>query len=152
MIEETTPIRLVNEVQVDCTPEKAFAYVADLKTHPEWSLEDIRVLEADDAPVAVGWRGRTVGHSLVRGGQQEALIEVTEYDPPRRFAFRATSGTHVFENIFNFRPEAGGTLVERVLQHDAPAATIARLKEVGAEVGERRGTMLQMLKERLEAG
>ena len=150
MIEETTPIRIPAEIEIACPPEKAFAYVADLRTHPDWSPDDIRVLESDDAPVAVGWRCKTVGHSLVRGGEQPALIEVTEYDPPLRFAFRAISGTHVFENIFNFRAVPGGTVVERVLEHDAPPATIAKLKEVGAEVGQRRSTMLQMLKERLE--
>ena len=151
MIEETTPIRFAVEIEVRCPPERAFAYVADLRTHPDWSPDDIRVLEADEAPVGVGWRCQTVGHSLVRGGEQPALIEVTEYDPPRRFAFRATSGTLVFENIFNFRPAPGGTVVERVLEHDAPAATVAKLKELGPEVGQRRSTMLQMLKDRLES-
>jgi uncharacterized protein YndB with AHSA1/START domain len=151
MTEGTTPIRLVAETRVDCAPEEAFAYVADLRTHPEWSPDDIRVFDADDAPVGTGWRCRTMGHSLVRGGEQDALIEVTEYDPPRRFAFRATSGTHEFENIFKFRSDGTRTVIERVLEHDAPAATIAKLKEVGPEVGRRRSEMFEMLKARLEA-
>lgn len=151
MTTETTPIRLTAEIKVDCPPEKAFSYVADLKTHPDWSPDGIRVLAADPTPVVLGWCGKTVGHSLVRGGEQKALIEVTEYDPPRRFAFRATSGDHVFENIFNFRAEDGGTVIERVLEHEAPPTTIAKLQEIGPQLGQRRSSMLQMLKERLEA-
>lgn len=153
MIEETTPIRLSVTVTAACPVEKAFEYVADLRTHPRWSPDDIQVLEHDPEPIGVGWKCRTVGHSEVRGGAQEADIEVTTYDPPREFAFRAISGpTHVFENVFHFREVGGGTEIERVLLHDAPAQTIARLKQVGPEVARRRDVSMEMLKERLEAG
>ena len=153
MTEQTTPIRISVRVTAACARQKAFDYVSDLRTHPQWSLDGIRVLEADSGPVGVGWKCRTVGHSEVQRGDQEAEIEITTYEPPQEFAFRAVSHrTHVFDNVFHFREVPGGTEIERVFLHDAPAETIARLKEVGAEVGRRREASMQMLKERLEAG
>lgn len=152
MTEATTPIRLSAEIRVQCPREKAFAYVADIRSHPRWSVDDMEVLQADPDPVGVGWRCRTTGHSVVRGGAQEAEIEVTAFEPPDQFAFRAVShGTHVFDNVFYFREQDGETVIERVLIHDAPPDTIERMKVVGPDVGRRRNEGLQLLKEQLEA-
>ncbi len=152
MTADSTPVRVSAEVKVDCPRERAFAYIADVRTHPNWSIDDLRIEEADPGPVQVGWRCKTVGHSVVRGGAQPAEIEVTEIDPPSRFAFRAVSlGAPVFHNRFNLREEDGLTVIERVVEFDAPAATLDRMKAVGPELGRRRDEGLRLLKEQLEA-
>lgn len=72
MEQGTTRLQQSATVWIDCTPEEAFAYVADFTTRPAWSPDDMRVLSAPDGPVRVGSRCRTVGFSAVRGGDVEA--------------------------------------------------------------------------------
>ncbi len=68
-----------NRVHVNCRPEDAFDYVADITTHPLWSLDNIRVEQLTAGPARVGSRFHTLGHSLVIERDLEADIEVTGF-------------------------------------------------------------------------
>ena len=46
----------------------------------------------------------------------ETTTEVTGYDPPKAFAFKATSGPVLFEQHFTLSSTGGGTTVNAVLE------------------------------------
>ncbi len=128
----------------------AFAFVADIGTHPEWSVDDIRVLTAAEPPIGVGSRYRTVGHSVVREEDHLAELEVTVYDPPLRFAFIARSEPREFTNLFTFDPDADGTRVERAMTFTPAADTRMRMQSVGDQIAEHNHASMELLKERWE--
>lgn len=150
-MKDFTPVRASSRVTVACTPEAAFAYVADITTHPLWSPDNIRVLEAHQGPPALGARYRTAGFSVVARADVEADLEVTAFEPPSRFAFVSSNGPRSFENVFTFTPTGDGTVIERTISFMAPTQALDGLKAMDHEVTLRRDKALQMLKERLEA-
>jgi hypothetical protein len=95
------------EVRVPRAPAAVFAFVAEgfFDNHPRW---DPAVAMANDTPgpVAVGTRGREVRRFL---GRQVAEVEVTAFQPPRRFALRNRSGPFELDRAFSFEPVDGGT-------------------------------------------
>lgn len=100
-------------VNVPGSPSDVFAYVTDLARHPEWSPTPLRVEpEAAGAPT-VGSRFRGIGQT--RGQEVVSEGEITELDPPRRFAFVATSPSTVMRHEFRVEPTAEGARVERRL-------------------------------------
>ena len=149
---EPGEVTLRNGVWIDCTPEAAFAYVADIATHPHWSVDDIRVVTRPAGQVTVGCRYRTIGHSVVRGQDQEADLEVTRYEPPRAFGFRACSGPREFHHVFTFEPELGGTRLERAMTFTPDAETRARMQVLSDQIAEHNRASMGLLKERLEEG
>ena len=98
-------IKVSTTAHVAADPEKAFAYVADFATHGQWSTEPLTVTPDADGPCKVG----ATYHSEVKfmGKTIKAKQTVTEYDPPRRFAFSSDEG-QVFVNEYTFAPGAGG--------------------------------------------
>jgi hypothetical protein len=149
-VKDFTPMKASSRVTVACAPEVAFAYVADITTHPLWSPDNIRVVEAHHGAPALGARYRTVGFSIVARADVEADLEVTAFEPPSRFAFVSSSGPRTFENVFTFTHADGGTLIERTISFMAPSQMLDVLKAADREVTLRRDKALQMLKERLE--
>jgi uncharacterized protein YndB with AHSA1/START domain len=69
--------------------EEVFAYVIDPSTMPEWQQGCVSG-HMDGAPTGVGSRCTTV--RKIGGGEREVITEITEYDPPRRWADRGISG------------------------------------------------------------
>jgi carbon monoxide dehydrogenase subunit G len=78
-------IRLREHVDVDVTPETAFAFVARVEDYPAWLPGVVRA-----EPMAEG----EIRLSLVGPGGigVEALGRVTASDPPRSISIEATSG------------------------------------------------------------
>jgi hypothetical protein len=80
----------VNSVELDRSPEAAFAYITDPATFTEWQDAVVSAsLEGGGAPrqgAKVRLR-RRVGRR-----EQDLTTEFTEFDPPRRYAFRGIDG------------------------------------------------------------
>ncbi len=101
---------------VKASPEKAFAYVADMTRHHEWALDEISVTPATPGPVGLGSRFTSVGKQV--GKEWPSSLEVTAYEPSKRFEFTATGGPldvpegDPHRHEFLFRPENGGTILE----------------------------------------
>lgn len=97
-------------------PERASSYISDLTRHREWATNGIVVTPVSDGPIRVGSRFRSVGRQY--GKEWPADLEVTEYDPPRSFAFTATGGPlpspegDPHRHEFLLTPEDGGTRLE----------------------------------------
>jgi uncharacterized membrane protein len=79
-----------HSIEINRPAEEVFAYVDQVRRHHEWqgALESTSV--ETDGPVRVGTQ--VVEHRNVPGGARDFPFEITEHDPPRRIAFRGTSG------------------------------------------------------------
>jgi uncharacterized protein YndB with AHSA1/START domain len=81
---------ITSSIDIARSPEDVYAYLDDLARHGEWQAAIESVTVETDGPVRVGTRARE--RRRVPGGPQEFTYEVTEHDPPHRFAFRVVDG------------------------------------------------------------
>ena len=80
---------IVTAIEVARPPDEVFAYVTDPSTFPEW--QQGVVSGHMDAPMTrVGSKCTTIRR--IGGGEREVTTEITEYDPPRRWADRGIDG------------------------------------------------------------
>ncbi len=106
-------------------PETAFAYVADITRHNEWTVNEIKVTPLTPGPVRLGSRYSAVGRQA--GKDWPSQLEVTAYEPPRRFEFTATGGpapapeSDPHRHEFLFTPQNGGTQLEVRRTDPAPS-------------------------------
>jgi len=105
------------EISINASPKKVFDYVSDLIQHGEWSADSVQIVALSSGSIAVGHQYRSTARS--RGITFKAEMEVTEYDPPRYFAFKGFDETGKFSHRFTFQPHGDGTLVTRQTHLDA---------------------------------
>ncbi len=102
--------------RVRIPPEAAFAYVADISRHNEWTTNSIRVTPLTPGPVRLGSKYAAVGRQWGKDWPSE--LEVTGYEPSQRFEFTATGGPvgapegDPHRHEFLFTRESGGTRLE----------------------------------------
>jgi uncharacterized protein YndB with AHSA1/START domain len=80
---------IISSIEVARPAGEAFAYVIDPSTMPEWQQGCVRG-HMDSATTRVGSKCTTVRR--IGGREREVVTEITEYDPPRRWADRGVSG------------------------------------------------------------
>ena len=99
-------------IQVDAPPDKAYAYVADISKHAEWSFEaDKMEIKADKpGPVAVGSTFTAAGNLM---GRNESKVKVTALNPPKGIEFESEDKAGINGHVFEFTPQNGGTLIRR---------------------------------------
>jgi ribosome-associated toxin RatA of RatAB toxin-antitoxin module len=81
---------IVHSVEINRTPEDVFAYVTDPTRFPEWqdAVVSARVLDSD--PIK---QGSKISLTRRMGKREQTMTsELTEYNPPRSYAFRVTDG------------------------------------------------------------
>ena len=81
---------LVHAVEIDRTPEDVFAYVTDPSRFTEWQDAVVRASRQGSGSIGPGSK-----LSLTRriGKREQTMIsELTEYSPPRSYAFRVLDG------------------------------------------------------------
>jgi uncharacterized protein YndB with AHSA1/START domain len=136
------------------TPEKAYAYLSDLRRHPEWSPDNLTVEQQGSGDVAVGTRYRTVGH--LQGKPNEAIVEITQLAPPTRFAFTSAdrNGRSTWLHEFTLTPESGGTRIDRKVSVVKAPALLNLVFPLLHPIVIGPGNMksMGMLKAKLEAG
>lgn len=81
------PLR--TSIEVARTAEQVFAYVTDPAHMPDWQAGCVSG-KLDGPVTTVGSRCTTV--RKIGGGEREVTTEITEYDPPRRWADRGIDG------------------------------------------------------------
>ena len=98
-------IRVEFSVDVDRPPSEVFAYVTDANRLPEWQ----------SGAVEAQWQGGKAPGAHIRevrkflGRRIETELEVTSYEPDRRFGLRAVSGPIPFSAMHVLEPRDGGT-------------------------------------------
>ena len=80
---------IVSSIEVARAASEAFAYVIDPSTMSEWQQNVVRG-RLDTPETRVGSRCTTV--RKIGGREREVVTEITEYDPPHRWADRGVSG------------------------------------------------------------
>jgi hypothetical protein len=80
---------IVSSIDVARTASEAFEYVIDPSTMSEWQQNVVRG-RLDTPETRVGSRCTTV--RKIGGREREVVTEITEYDPPHRWADRGMSG------------------------------------------------------------
>jgi uncharacterized membrane protein len=133
-------MKLEETIEIARPPEEVYAVVADLERAPEWqhSLESVDVQ-------------RGVEVRRIAGQRRESHFEVTEREPPRRFAIETRSGPIRANAVFTLSArDAGGTLVHvGVDVHVGGAARLAA-PMIRATAGRETRDHLRRLKELLE--
>lgn len=110
-----TTLTRSHHVLVRAPLQKAFDYVSDLTRHPEWSGGELKIEALTPGPVAVGKEYRSRGEVAIQKARPNT-VQVSEYDPPRRFAFEAQDpdfGT--VTHLFTFDEQDGGVLITRAM-------------------------------------
>jgi carbon monoxide dehydrogenase subunit G len=85
-------VKIEASVDINRPIEDVFAYVTDPNKTPEWSSGALECTLEGSGPIGVGSCIRETGKFL--GRRLESRAEVTVYDPPRRFAMRASGPGH----------------------------------------------------------
>jgi len=80
---------IVTSIEIDRPADVAFAYVINPATMPEWQQGVVRG-RLDTAETRVGSHCTTT--RKIGGRESDVTTEITEYDPPRRWADRGIEG------------------------------------------------------------
>jgi uncharacterized protein YndB with AHSA1/START domain len=80
---------IISGAEVARSPEEVFAYVTDPTTFPEWQQGVVRG-RLDTPTTRVGSKCTTVRR--IGGREREVTTQITEHDPPRRWADRGIEG------------------------------------------------------------
>jgi len=97
---------LVHSVEIDRKPDDVFAYVTDPSRFSEWQEAVVRAGRLGDGPIETGSR-----ISLTRrmGKREQTMTsELTEYSPPRSYAFRVVDGPVRARGKGTFEPLSNG--------------------------------------------
>jgi uncharacterized membrane protein len=98
------PIRSL--VVVDAPIERTWAVLADVEGQPRWmhDLKSVRI----DTPGPIGPGTRATGRVRILGITVEDPVEITEFEPPSRFAI-AHEGLFTGSGLITLEPGADGT-------------------------------------------
>jgi uncharacterized protein YndB with AHSA1/START domain len=144
-----TPI--TTTIDVARPPEQVFAYVTDPSTMHEW--QQGCVTGHMDAPTTrVGSKCTTV--RKIGGREREVTTEITDYDPPRRWADRGIDGPIRAIVAVTVEPLADGSSSRLTIDLDFTGHGIGRLLVplvVRRQAAREMPDNMRRLKQRLEA-
>ena len=116
---------IVHSVEIDRTPEDVFAYVTDPTQFAEWQDAVVRASHIGDEPVRQGSKislTRRMGRR-----EQEMTSELTEYSPPRSYAFRVLDGPVRARGRGTFEPLSNGERTRFTFELDFDGHGIGKL-------------------------
>ncbi len=91
---------IVHTVEISRSPEDVFTYLTDLEHFTEWQEQVVSARRLDDGAMRVGSKASLTRRMGKR--EQTFTTELTDWDPPRSYAFRGIDGP--------VRPIGKGTL------------------------------------------
>jgi uncharacterized protein YndB with AHSA1/START domain len=135
-------------VDVGRPPSEVFDYITDADRLPEWQ----------SSAVEAQWQGEKAQGARIRevrkflGRRMESELEVTEYEPDRRFALKTLSGPVPFSVTQMLEPRDGGTKITFVGEGE-PGGFFRLGEPIVARVAERQfKSDYETLKDILEGG
>ena len=81
---------IVESIEIQRRPEDVFSYLTDPSHLAEWQEGVVTARLESDGPLGQG--SRVTQTRRIGRGERTMTSELTEYDPPRRFAFRGIDG------------------------------------------------------------
>jgi hypothetical protein len=138
-------------IVANTTPEAAYAYVADITTHSEWSPDNIKVEPEQAGPPSVGAKYKMVGDLV--GKPNSSVVVITALTPGRSVTFMATDSNSEIQHEFTFTKDPNGTRVDRNVTGIKGPLIFKIIFPILEPLVIRPGTMkcMGMLKDRLEA-
>ncbi len=116
---------LVHSVEINRTPDDVFAFVTDPSRFAEWQDAVVRASRLDDGPPGVGSRISLT--RLVGKREQTMTSELTEYSPPRSYAFRVIDGPVRARGKGSFEPLSNGQQTRFTFELDFDGHGIGKL-------------------------
>jgi uncharacterized protein YndB with AHSA1/START domain len=109
---------------INAPVEKVFAYISDPMNLLEWlpSLTDARDITGEGVGQRWGWTYKMAGLSF------KGESEVIEHVPNQRRVFKSTGGL-LSTWTWTFKPEAGGTWLNLVIEYTVPVPVIGKVGE-----------------------
>jgi uncharacterized protein YndB with AHSA1/START domain len=91
-------------------PEVAFDYVTDPSKLANWQTSKTSVEQLTDGPAELGTR--VPERTKPPGGKEfEQIVELTEFDRPRRLRVHIVEGPYPIDGTWTFAPDEDGTQV-----------------------------------------
>ena len=108
-------------IDIEASPDNVFSYVTNVSTQPDW----IKFMKAVDITSGDGQSKGTTDHCVIKLGPRAREMDAlwTEYDPPRSFARKATSGMEM-EGRMTFEPSDDGTHVVWMIGYKPPMGSL----------------------------
>ena len=103
-------ITLKNDITINRPVEQVFSFVSNLENAPKWQSDVVTATRDTTGPLGVGSKFHEV--TKVLGRKVEALCEITEYDYPKKMAFKASSKAGVdYDGVYIAEPTGSDTLL-----------------------------------------
>ena len=101
--------RFEQSVVINRPSEQVFDFLANPLNDPQWSSASVEMRKTSGGPVGVGATYRQVGRFL--GRRLDFALEVTAYEPNRKFGMKVTAGPIKFAGIRVLETVLDGTRV-----------------------------------------
>ncbi len=87
------------QITVQATPEKVFAYLADLTRHTEWAKEGhkLEIEKTSEGPLGEGSVFHSVGYQF---GRNENTVTITEHVPNERIVYESEGNAGLIRHWF----------------------------------------------------
>ena len=141
-------------IAIDAPPERVFAHLADVPTHPTWANPKAKMTMEQTAGSGPGPGAAYRSSAVFVGKPVTADISVVAYEEPARFAIRSEQHQEGkqdvwYVNDYTLTPEGGGTrLTKRVTSNGNPLIFYLAYPGVRAD----QMTSLRNLKRLAESG
>ena len=94
-------------VHIDKPAADVFSFVSDFANDAKWQSGVVRSEQTSAGPLGKGTTGQTVQKFM--GRELKNDLEVTTFEPPKRFGAKTTSGPVKFEVMCTLEEMGGGT-------------------------------------------
>jgi carbon monoxide dehydrogenase subunit G len=143
-------VKFDTEVIINRSQQEIFDFVSNPANDNQWQGSNQSAEWTSERPVGVGSTQRSVARFLGRNIDSE--LEVTAWDPPNMYAFKAASGPIPFEATMEFEASESGTQV--TMHGTAEAGGFFKIAEglVGRQLQKQMKSDFAALKQLMEAG
>jgi len=129
-------------------PQDVFDFIAASENAPKIAQSVKSMVKLTDGPVRIGTRYHEI--RVVNGKEQQAELEIVEFEPPRKYSMRnVTEGVETVYR-YNFQPERDGTRIDLVCEVRAKGIKKLILPMLVSFLKKEDGDHLQKLKKVLE--
>jgi uncharacterized protein YndB with AHSA1/START domain len=144
-------MRIEKTTEIARPPEEVWAFIADARNDPQWCHKVESVEQISGEGPGLGAKYRALHRPRPRKPPSELIIEVLEYDQPRRLRWREEDEDGIFNVVYQLESTESGTRLSQIDDIDwnisKLALPIARLM-----VSRDMAKQLAALKQTLAAG
>ena len=101
-------------VIIDRPIEEVFAFVSDPLTGPQWQSGLFEVRRTTPGSLGIGSQFIAVRKFL--GRKLEGNIEITEFDPNRKYVMKSLTGSVPFQDTYHFESVTEGTRITNSIE------------------------------------